>query len=194
MNEAGHEALERQDEAPSASGGELAGEGPKPTTAEAAEAPRPTPGEQRRQLDRPPSERYKAVETGAGATTASSRSRRLGAAAGVAVATAIATFLLITFDIGPGLLVVAVAGGWLTGLAAAGGAPAGQGEDAGTNRAATAATLAAAAIALGLLLDSLRAYALGGVLLPWEYQLARFGIVAPLAIVLAAAAGWLRGR
>jgi hypothetical protein len=104
------------------------------------------------------------------------------------------TFALITFDIGPGLLVLGLAGGWLTGLAIAGGARAGKGEGAGRSRAATAAALAGLGVAGGLLLDALRAYALGGVLLPWEYALARFGVVAALAIVLAAVAGWLRGR
>jgi len=158
-------------------------------------------GDVRRQLDRAPGDRYRRVETdgadgadgaaGRGAT----RTRRAIAAAAVAVGTAVVTFALITFvDIGPGLLVLGVAGGWLTGLAVAGGARATHGEDAGRNRAITAAGLAGLGIALGLLLDSLRAYTLGGVLLPWEYALTRFGIVAPLAIVLAAVAGWLRGR
>jgi hypothetical protein len=183
MNEAGHEAQEQQ--------------------AEARQAPKPSTGEVRRQLDRAPSERYRAAEAGTGtkgskATSATSvnasRNRRTAIAAGVAAASALVTFALITFDIGPGLLVIGLAAGWLTGLAAAGGAPVTKGEDAGTTRAATAAGLAAAGIALGLLLDALRAYAMHGVLLPWEYAMARFGIVAPLAIVLAAAAGWLRGR
>jgi hypothetical protein len=173
MNEAGHEAQARQDER--------------------AGAPRPTPGDVRRQLDRAPSERYR-DNAAKPADPKASRRKRLGAAAGVAVATAIVVFLLISFDIGPGLLVVGIAGGWLTGLAAAGGAPAGKGDDAGTSRAATAAVLAGAAIAVGLLLDALRAYALHGVLLPWEYAMARFDIVAPLAIVAAAAVGWVRGR
>lgn len=144
-----------------------------------------------RKLDRAPGERYRQpVAPDAGP----SRARRLGAAAAVAVGTAVVTFVLITFDIGPGLLVIGLAGGWLIGLALAGGAPAGKGADAGPGRAATAALLAGLGIAVGLLLDALRAYALGGVLLPWEYALARFGSVAPLAILLAAAAGALRGR
>ena len=157
-------------------------------------------GDVRRQLDRAPGDRYRRVETdgadgadgaaGRGAT----RTRRAIAAAAVAVGTAVVTFALITFDIGPGLLVLGIAGGWLTGLAIAGGARATQGEEPGRRRATMAAVLAGTAIALALLLDALRAYALGGVLLPWEYALARFGIVAPLAIVLAAVAGWLRGR
>jgi len=144
-----------------------------------------------RQLDRAPGERYRQP---ANPKPGPSRNRRLGWAAAVALGTAVVTFALITFDIGPGLLVLGIAGGWLTGLALAGGAPAGKGEDAGRNRAAVAGALAAFGLAFGLLLDALRAYALGGVLLPWEYALARFGVVAPLAIVLAVVAGVVRGR
>jgi len=188
MNGPGHEAQpEGRD-----------GATPGADAADAAE-PRPTAGgDVRRQLDRAPGDRYRRVETDGADGTAgrgATRTRRLLAAAAVAVGTAVVTFALITFvDIGPGLLVLGVAGGWLTGLAVAGGARATHGEDAGRNRAITAAGLAGLGIALGLLLDSLRAYTLGGVLLPWEYALTRFGIVAPLAIGLAAVAGWLRGR
>ncbi len=143
-----------------------------------------------RKLDRALGERYRP----SGPPTARpSRGRRFGIATAVALGTAAITFALSTFDIGPGLLVIGLAGGWLTGLALA-GAPAGNGTDAGTGRAATAAVLAGGGLAIGLLLDALRAYAIGGVLLPWEYALARFGALAPLVIVLAAAAGALRGR
>ncbi len=112
----------------------------------------------------------------------------------VALGTAIVTFALTTFDIDPGLLVIGVAGGWLTGLALAGGVGMGRGPNAGLKRAFAAGVIAAGGLALGLLADSLRAYALGGVLLPWEYLLARFGWVAPGSIVLAALAGAIRGR
>lgn len=148
-------------------------------------------GEVRRRLDRPPGERYRQPDESA---PPPSRARRLGIALAAAVGIGLATFALVTVDLGPGLLVVGLTGGWLAGIAAAGGSPAGRGADAGTGRGALAALLAALAIALGLVLDSLRAYALGGVLLPWEYALARFGGVAPLSILLAAAVGWLRGR
>jgi hypothetical protein len=112
----------------------------------------------------------------------------------VALGTAAVTFALTTFDIEPALLVVGIAGGWLTGLALAGGVGMGAGPNAGPKRALAAGALAAGGLALGLLADSLRAYALGGVLLPWEYLLARFSFVAPLSIILAALAGALRGR
>lgn len=154
---------------------------------------RATAGGEVRRLDRAPGERYQqrvAVVPSRGAT----RARRLSFAILAALGTAVVTFALITVDIGPGLLVLGLAGGWLTGLAMAGGARSGSGDDAGAARAATAAILAAAGVALGLLLDALRAYALGGVLLPWEYAIARFGWLAPAAIVLGAAAGALRGR
>jgi len=157
-------------------------------------APRPTTqgGEVRRQLDRAPGDRFRTPEPPKPAGP--SRRRRVGGAVAVALALSVVTFGLITFDIGPGLLVVGIAGGWLVGLAMAGGARARTGDGAGRGRAAAAAGLAAAGITLGLLLDALRAYAVGGVLLPWEYALARFGWVAPLAIVLAALAAALRGR
>ena len=170
MNEPGHEAR----------------------TGEHDDAVKTSPGgDVRRPLERAPGDRHRQAVS---PTAAPSRQRRLAAALAVAIGTAVITFALITFDIGPGLLVLGLAGGWLTGLALAGGAHVGTGEGAGRNRAGTAAALAGLGIAAGLLLDALRAYALGGVLLPWEYALARFGVVAPLAIVLAAVAGWLRGR
>jgi hypothetical protein len=148
-------------------------------------------GEVRKQLDRAPGERLRQPDT---PPRGPNRSRRVAAGVGVAVGVAVVTFALITFDIGPGLLVLGVAGGWLTGLALAGGARVGTGDGAGPGRAGAAAVLAAGGITLSLLLDALRAYAIGGVLLPWEYALARFGWVAPLAIVLGALAAALRGR
>ncbi len=148
-------------------------------------------GEVRRQLDRAPGERYRQPAPAIGGP---SPTRRLGVAAGVTIGAAVVTFALITFDIGPGLLVIGIVEGWLTGLALAGGAPAGKGAGAGRSRAAGAAALAITGLAGGLLLDALRAYAIGGVLLPWEYALARFGLLAPVAIALAAVAGAIRGR
>jgi hypothetical protein len=123
-----------------------------------------------------------------------SRPRRAAAAVAVAVGTAIVTFALTGFDVDPGFLVIGLTGGWLTGLAVAGGAGMGRGANAGPRRALAAGALAAGGLALGLFADSLRAYALGGVLLPWEYLLARFGWVAPASIILAALAGAVRGR
>lgn len=157
-----------------------------------AEAERPVPGEVRRRLDRAPGERYRTPAPAPG--PGPSRARRLGYAAVAEAGTAIAVFALVTFDIDPGLLVIGLAGGWVTGLAITGGRRAGTGADAGGRRAVIAAALAAGGVALGLLLDGLRAYAIGGVLLPWEYAIARFGWVAPAAILAAALAGAIRGR
>jgi hypothetical protein len=148
-------------------------------------------GEVRKLLDRAPGERYRASQPPAAGP---SSNRRFGRAVAVALGTATVTFALVTFDIGPGLLVIGLAGGWLAGLALAGGAPAGKGTGPGRRRAVTAALLAGCGPAFGLLLDALRAYAMGGVLLPWEYAFARFGAIAPLAIALAVGAGAIRGR
>lgn len=156
-------------------------------------------GEVRRRLDRPPGERYRGAAATGGSAGAepgrpARRARRRAFAVGVTLVAAIAIFALVTFDIGPGIIVLGIVGGWLVGVALTGGARPGTGEDAGSGRALAAGLLAGAAPVLGLLLDSLRAYALGGVLLPWEYALARFGLAVPLAIAAAAAAGALRGR
>lgn len=151
-----------------------------------------------RRLERAPGERYRTADGQGSPTPGSgagpSRSRRVSWALAAALGTAVVTFALTTFEVDPGLLVIGLAGGWLTGLALAGGVGMGAGPDAGPKRAVAAGALAAGGLALGLLADSLRAYALGGVLLPWEYLLARFGWVAPGSIVLAALAGAVRGR
>jgi hypothetical protein len=151
-----------------------------------------------RRLERAPGERYRGTDgPGApkqGSGAGPSRRRRITAALAVALGTAVVTFVLTTYDVGPGLLVIGIAGGWLTGLALAGGAGMGAGPNAGPMRAVAAGAMAAGGLALGLLADSLRAHALGGVLLPWEYLLALFGPVAPLSIILAALAGAIRGR
>jgi hypothetical protein len=177
MNETGHEAPPAGDRAADSA------EPPKPTTSSGGEV---------RRLAHAPGERYTPAAP-AVATALTPRQRAL-AVIGVTLGVALATFVLTTFDIDPGLLVIGIAGGWLTGLAVAGGRRAGTGEDAGARRAAIAAILGAVGISLGLLADSIRALAQGGVLLPWEYAMARFGWVAPASILLAAGVGALRGR
>lgn len=149
-----------------------------------------------RRLDRAPGERYLANSSGTPgpASTGPSRSQRLRRGLLVALGTAVVTFALTTFDVDPGLLVVGLTGGWLTGVALAAGEREPADRPLPFSRAVVAGLIAAAGLALGLLADSLRAYALGGVLLPWEYLLARFGWVAPASIVLAALAGAVRGR
>ncbi|HEY4752590.1 MAG TPA: hypothetical protein VIH37_04845, partial [Candidatus Limnocylindrales bacterium] len=115
MNETGHEAPPAGDRA-----------------AESAEQPMPTKpasGGEVRRLAHAPGERYTAAAPAVAAGP--TRRRRAIAATGVTIGVAMATFVLTTFDIDPGLLVIGVAGGWLTGLAVAGGLPAGRGDDAG---------------------------------------------------------------
>jgi hypothetical protein len=146
-----------------------------------------------RRLDRAPGERYGAAPEPPrpGGPT---RTRRLLAATGVALGTAAVTFLLTGFDVGPGLLAIAGGGGWLTGLALAGGAPPGRGAGAGWRRAGLAAILAGGGVALGLAADGVRALTEGGVLTPWDYALDRFGPLAVAFVAVAAAAAALRGR
>lgn len=117
----------------------------------------------------------------------------LGAVA-VALGGGVVTFLIAGLDVGPGLLAVAGGAGWLTGLALAGGARAGHGEDAGRGRAALAAVLAGWGIAAGILGDGVRSLAEGGVLAPWAYADERFGPLAVAFVAVAAIAGGLRGR
>jgi hypothetical protein len=155
-----------------------------------------------RRLDRAPGERY---APGAGATGPGtpgpgrprvgwSRRRRVVSAAGAALATAAITFLLAGLDLGPGFLAVGAGGGWITGLALAGGEPAGRGRDAGRWRAIGAAALAGAGVALGIALDAVRSLSEGGVLAPWDYAAARFGPMAVAFVAVAAAAAAIRGR
>lgn len=147
-----------------------------------------------RRLERAPGERYRQANGSEPKKPDPSRRRGVAAALVVALGVAVVTFALTTFDIDPELLIIGLAGGWLTGLALAGGLGMGGGPGGGPRRAVAAGAIAAGGMALGLLADSLRAYALGGVLLPWEYLIVRFGWVAPGSIVLAALAGAVRGR
>jgi hypothetical protein len=150
-----------------------------------------------RRLDRAPGERYaqQAGATGPGAPRAGwSRRRRVATAAGAALATAVVTLLLAGLDVGPGLLAIGAGGGWITGLALAGGEPAGRGPDAGRGRATGAAVLGGAGVALGIVLDAGRSLAEGGVLTPWDYAADRFGPMALAFVAVGAIAAALRGR
>jgi hypothetical protein len=146
-----------------------------------------------RRLDRAPGERYGAAP-GKPRPGGPTRARRLIAAAGVALGTAVVTFLLTSFDVGPGLLAIAAGAGWLTGLALTGGARPGRGDGAGWRRALLAAILAGGGVALGLAADGVRALTEGGVLTPWDYAIDRFGPLAVAFVAVAAIAGALRGR
>ena len=160
-----------------------------------------------RRLDRAPGERYALDPARSGppsgppgsrppgqTSAGPSRRRRVGAAVVVALATAVVVFVLAGLDIGPGFLAVAAAGGWLTGLALAGGALSGKGQEPGRTRAVGAAVLAGGAMALGMTLDALRSLAEGGVLAPWDYAMTRFGPWALAFVAVAAIAAGVRGR
>jgi len=111
-----------------------------------------------------------------------------------ALATALVTLVLAGLDLGPGFLAIGGGGGWITGLALAGGEPPGRGEDAGRNRAFGAAALAGGAVVLGITLDAVRSLSEGGVLSPWDYALERFGPLVVAYVAVAALAAALRGR
>jgi hypothetical protein len=156
-----------------------------------------------RRLDRPPGERYAPKAPAPGTPGGSgpggrghgwSRRRRIVAAAAAALGTAVVTFLFAGFDLGPGFLAIGAGGGWITGLALAGGEPPGRGAGAGRGRAITGAVLAGVGVALGLTLDAIRSLAEGGVLAPWDYAAERFGALALAFVAVAAVAAALRGR
>ncbi len=149
-----------------------------------------------RRLDQAPGERYARdpVPSGPPTPPAPVRRQRIGAALVAALATAIVTLLLAGLDVGPGFLAVAAGGGWITGLALAGGAAPGRGEDAGRGRAIGAGVLAGGAMALGITLDAVRSLAEGGVLAPWDYAMTRFGPWALVFVAVAVIAAVVRGR
>jgi hypothetical protein len=156
------------------------------------------PGGPASRLERPPGERYARSAPSAGPGPAVpapwSTGRRIAASIAAAAAGGLALLLLGGIDLGPGLLAVTAATGWLTGLALAGGAPPGRGAGTGAGRATWAGLLAAAGVIAGLLADGVRALSEGGVLSPADYVGERFG---PLAILLVASAvlvAVLRGR
>jgi hypothetical protein len=165
----------------------------------------PTPeGGERRRLDRAPGDRY-AGEPGsggrggrsdAGSDEGSGRgpraSRALVAAVLVADAGAILFFLLGLLDLGPGLLAVAAFNGWVTALALVRG-----GRDAipaARTRVAVAAFLGGWSVVGGIVVDWVYALVQGGVLGPLDYVAQRYGLVALLAVVLAAGVAAVRAR
>ena len=150
-------------------------------------------------LDRVPGERYRGSSTtappsGHASSVPWSRRRRVGLAVVVALAGGAVVLLLGGLDVGPGLLAIGAATGWLTGLAMAGGASPGRGSDAGASRGLASAGIAGGGIALGLVADGVRALAEGGVLNPVAYVVERYGPLAAVVIAAAAIAGLLRGR
>jgi hypothetical protein len=158
----------------------------------------PESGPGRRQLDRAPGERYRGTLPGVAPEPPPaipwSRRRRVGLAVTAAVVAGGVTLLLGGLDIGPGLLAIGAATGWLVGLLLAGGASPGRGPGAGLARGGGAAGLGGVAIAAGLLGDGVRALSQGGVLSPLDYAGERYGPLAILVVLAAALVGFLRGR
>jgi hypothetical protein len=161
-----------------------------------------------RQLDRAPGERYAAGAGGpAGRSvpvpaTSGGRGggivRALLVADAVALAGALVIFGLGQVDLGPGLLAASAAVGWAVALALLWGGRNGDGNgaallDRGT-RMAVAVGLAAAAILLGFVLDWAWARAEGGVLDLPSYLDQRYGPLAWLNVLVAAAVAALRAR
>lgn len=148
-----------------------------------------SPGERR--LDRPPSDRFRAVPEAEGPPSGSTL-RAIGAGSGAAAAWAIATVLFGgVLTITAGLLVLAAAFGRLVALAVAWGG--GIGLAAGTRLAAVIGLIVAGFV-LGQL--GLWAYgrAEGGVMAPLDYLLTTFEIVVPLQLVIALAVAWWTAR
>jgi len=103
-------------------------------------------------------------------------------------------FALGLLDLGAGLVVVAGFIGWVTALALLW-----RGRDAGLSEARTriaiAALLGGWAVVAGIVVDWVFAVTVqGGVLGPIDYVGERYGLVAPLAILVAATVAGLRAR
>ncbi len=153
-----------------------------------------TPGERRvgRQLDRPPSDRYRASAsvTDPAASGSLARGFAFGAIAGLVGAVSI-VLLGGLFAISAGLLVVAVAMGY--SVAAATTAGTGTTSTRPTRRR-TAAALAGAAVILGQVGVWLFARAEGGVLSLPDYLGEVFGPLVPVQLFLAVVVAWWTAR
>ena len=110
----------------------------------------------------------------------------------VAAVGALLIAVLGSFDIGAGLLAVSGFIGWAVGVAIVwGGVPGG---GARGRRGWWSAGLAAASIVVGFVLLWVWSHVEGGVLDPIAYLDERFGPIAYLNIVVAAAVAWLRAH
>jgi FtsH-binding integral membrane protein len=101
--------------------------------------------------------------------------------------------VLGSFDLGPGMLVVAAFIGWVVALAVVWAMPV-RPARRGWLRPVIAALLAAGSIAGGLIVLWGWALVEGGVLGPVAYADARFGLLAPLLVLAAAAVAAVRAR
>lgn len=152
---------------------------------------RPEPGDGRRRLDRPPSDRYvAATRTGSG-TAPSAPSRLRGLAGGVAVAVvgAFLTFVLLAILAETtGLLAVAGATGFVGGLGVRMGARTTLGA---RSRVGLAIGLALLAVAVGDLGTWAFARTEGGALGPVDYLGAVLGPLVAIQAALAAIGAWI---
>jgi len=148
-------------------------------------------------LDRAPGERYRARPAEgiapAALATATRPTPAARAASPFVVATAGALLIAVlgSFDIGAGLLAVSGFIGWAVGISIVwGGVPGGD----RARRGLWSAGLAAASIVVGFVLLWIWSHVEGGVLDPMAYLDERFGPIAYLNIVVAAAVAWLRAH
>jgi hypothetical protein len=167
--------------------------------------PAPPDGGERRRLDHAPGERYArrdpAGAAGPGGRTPGDprpdgrrrRRRAIVAAVLVADAAAVLFFLLGLLDLGGGLLAIAAFSGWMVALALVWG-----GRDAVPGarlRVGLASLLGGWAVVGGILLDWMYAVVIQlGVLGPLDYVGERYGLVAPVSVLLAAGVAALRAR
>ena len=159
------------------------------------------PGETRPRLDRAPGDRYRsgavpgaAVEPvePAEAPATGTRARGIAAAVGVAIVGSIGFAILGSIDLGLGLLIVSAFLCWLVAVALVWGV--GPSWLGCPRRAGTAAAIAAGSIVLGLGLLWAWSRSEGGVLAPLDYLDQRFGFLAALDVVVAAAVAAVRAR
>ena len=157
-------------------------------------------GGERRRLEQAPGDRI-APATGAGAAgpAAGDPVRTRWGVAPIVIAVLVADLCAVLFfvlgllDIGIGLVVVAAFSGWVTALALVwhGRAAA---VPQGASRVAVAAFLGGWAVFAGMLIDWIYALMIGGVLGPIDYWAQRYGVVAGVALLVAAAVAAVRVR
>jgi hypothetical protein len=164
-------------------------DGPQPAQGPRA-AQGPTPGERR--LAHPPSDRYRAVEPEVAPEPVGSMARGVLLGLGSAAAGDVAiTVLGGVLAVSAGLIVVAAATGWATGLCVRVGA---RGSLSQSRRIRMAVGLAIGAVAVGQFGLWLYARSEGGVLGPFDYLGETFGLLVPLEVLGAAVAAWVSAR
>jgi len=150
-----------------------------------------------RRLDRAPGERYAIGASNASrpgqSTTAPGHGATVAAITVTIVGGAVLVGVLGSFDLGPGMLVLSAFIGWAVALAVIWAMPVWR-ADRRWLRPAIGALLAAGSVVGGLLLLWAWALVEGGVLGPLAYADARFGLLAPVLVLAAAAVAAVRAR